>query len=363
MGCPAGRASASASNGRGVAAPIWKAWVPGYDLRPAWRRDDPDIEADAIAFWRRLDILPPGVAPEARARELTAVAYKDGLVVGVHTATLERLELVRARLATIRAAVDPEHRRSRVSMALGLYTRELLESWSLDHPGERLAGLGAIIEGPNLFDRAREPYWPNLRYGVVGYTKEGLQARVSWFEHFRFDENLPELTAPTVPLVIPPDVEFRPAWRLGDPQIIADAIGFWKRLAILPRNVTPEERAEELVIVAYRGGRIVGVITADVGILPQVRARLAMLRTAVDPDLRRSHVGLAMLLDAQQILKTWSAQNPGERLAGTGGIVEAPELDAAQNYPAWPLPRLHLVGFTPDGRQIRVSWFEDFRLD
>jgi GNAT superfamily N-acetyltransferase len=346
-----------------VTTPLWEELAPGYVLRPAWRRNDPVIEADAIAFWRRLDILPSGVAPEERARELVAIAYKDGLVVGVHTVTLDRLEIVRARLAMLRTAVDPEHRRGHVSMALSIYTRELLELWSIDHPEERLAGLGAIIEGPNLFDRAREPFWPKTRFGVVGYTKEGRQVRVSWFEHFRLDENIPPVSPPVMPLVIPPDVEFRPAWRLGDRQIQADAIAFWKRLAILPSDVTPEERARELVIAAYQGDRIVGVITADVGILPQVRARLAMLRTAVDPAHRRSHVGLAMMLAAQRLLETWSAQHPGERLAGTGGIVEAPELIPAQNYPAWPLPRLDLVGFTPDGRQIRISWFADFRLD
>lgn len=161
--------------------------APGYDLRPAWRLNDSGIEADAVAFWHRLGILPPDVTPEERARELTAVAYKDGRVVGVHTVALGRLEIVRARLAMLRTAVDPEHRRSHVSMALSLYTRELLERWSLDHPEERLAGLGAIIEGPNLFDRAREPFWPNTRFGVVGYTTDGRQIRVSWFEDFRLD--------------------------------------------------------------------------------------------------------------------------------------------------------------------------------
>jgi len=35
----------------------------GFEVRPAWRRDDPEIEADAIAFWRRLDLLPKDVAP------------------------------------------------------------------------------------------------------------------------------------------------------------------------------------------------------------------------------------------------------------------------------------------------------------
>ena len=44
----------------------------------------PQIERDAVDFWRRLGNLPPDVAPEQRARELTAVAYKDGRIVGVH---------------------------------------------------------------------------------------------------------------------------------------------------------------------------------------------------------------------------------------------------------------------------------------
>lgn len=159
----------------------------GYDLRPAWRLDDPQIEADAIEFWQRLDILPPDVAPEQRAKELTAVAYQDGRIVGVHTAVLARLEQVRARLAMIRSAVDPEHRRSHVSLALSIVTRDLLASWSIEHPEEKLAGLGAVIEGPNLFPRAREPFWPQTRFGVVGYTADGRQIRVSWFEDFRLD--------------------------------------------------------------------------------------------------------------------------------------------------------------------------------
>lgn len=39
-----------------------------FDLRPAWRRGDTSIEADAIGIWRRLTILPDNVSPEARAK-------------------------------------------------------------------------------------------------------------------------------------------------------------------------------------------------------------------------------------------------------------------------------------------------------
>ncbi|HWT11187.1 MAG TPA: hypothetical protein VN231_00365 [Allosphingosinicella sp.] len=158
-----------------------------FDLRPAWRRDDPRIEADAIAFWRRLNILPKGVSPESRAKELAAAAYRGDRLVAVATAELKRVEFLRARLAMVRAAVDPEFRRSHAALALAVYTREVIERWSAEHPGERVGGLGAIIESPDLVVRQKEPYWPQTRFGLVGHTPEGRQIRVSWFEHFRLD--------------------------------------------------------------------------------------------------------------------------------------------------------------------------------
>ncbi len=161
--------------------------IPGFELRPAWRLDDPQIEADAIAFWERLKLLAPGVAPEQRAKELIAVVYKDDRIVGVHTATIERVEQVRARLAMLRSAVDPNYRRTRISMALTLYSRALLERWSRENPHERLGGLGAILESAQLAERAREPWWPQTRFILAGFLPDGRQLRISWFEDFRVD--------------------------------------------------------------------------------------------------------------------------------------------------------------------------------
>jgi hypothetical protein len=47
--------------------------------------------------------------------------------------------------------------------------------------------MGAVIESKELAGREKQPFWPNTRFGVVGYTAEGRQIRVSWFEHFSFD--------------------------------------------------------------------------------------------------------------------------------------------------------------------------------
>jgi GNAT superfamily N-acetyltransferase len=161
--------------------------APGCDLRPAWRRRDPTIEADAIDFWTRLNLLPPKVDPEQRARELAAVAYVGDRIAGVTTVALARVEQVRARLGLLRGAVDPEFRRRHVGLALLFFTRALIERWSMEHPHERVAGLGAVIQNPDLAAWEKQPYWPKSRFGLIGFAPDGNQIRVSWFEDFRLD--------------------------------------------------------------------------------------------------------------------------------------------------------------------------------
>ena len=336
----------------------------GFDVRIAWRRGDPKIAADAIDFWTRNDLLAPGVDPAERAKELTGVAYKDGRLAAVATATLAEIDTLHARFAVLRASTDADFRRSKAQRALAVPIREAVRSWAQAHPEEKVAGRIAFLDHGEWGDLIKLPVWPTSCLSLAGYDQQDRQVRVDWFDHFRFEGEAPANAYPAeAPPFIPTDVEVRPAWRLGDARIAADAVAFWKRLGNLPTSVTPEERARELVLAAYKGDRIVGVVTADLGMLEQVRARVAMLRGAVDPDLRRSHVAFAMMFGAQRILEAWAAANPHERVAGIGGIIESRQLKAAQNLPYWGPFRFGLIGFTPDGRQIRVAWFEDFRLD
>jgi hypothetical protein len=158
----------------------------GIEIRPAWRRDDAAIEADAIDFWTRLDLLPPGVSGEARAKELIAAAYKDGRLIAVSTATIEYFDYLRARFAVLRGATDPEHRRSRAQLALAIPSRNILQLWAKAHPEEGLAGGIAFVETAEWGDFARLPVWPESELTLIGYTPDGRQIRAAWFDHFRF---------------------------------------------------------------------------------------------------------------------------------------------------------------------------------
>ncbi|MEA3036776.1 MAG: hypothetical protein QOH04_2553 [Sphingomonadales bacterium] len=158
----------------------------GLEIRPAWRRDDAAIEADAIEFWTRLDLLPPGVSGEARAKEVIAAAYKDGRLIAVSTATIEYVDYLRARFAVLRGATDPEHRRSRAQLALAVPSRNILHEWARAHPEEELAGGIAFVETAEWGEFARLPVWPESELTLIGYTPEGRQIRAAWFDHFRF---------------------------------------------------------------------------------------------------------------------------------------------------------------------------------
>lgn len=335
----------------------------GLEVRAVWQLFDPKIEADAIDFWQSNGLLPPEVDPALRARELTGVAYKDGRLVAVATATLAHVDQLRARFAILRAATDPEFRRSHAQRALAVPIREAVRSWSLAHPEEKLAGRIAFLDRGEWGDLEKLPVWPTSRLSLAGYDEQHRQVRVDWFEHFLFDGEAPRIYPPEAPASVPDDVEIRPAWRCGDARIEKDAIAFWKRLGLLPPDVPPEARAKELVLAAYRKKRLVGVVTAELGVLAQVRARVAMTRGAVDPDERRGHVAFAMMNALPPILEAWAAEHPEERIGGFGGIIESQQLRAAQNLPYWAQWRYGLIGFTPGGRQIRLSWFDHFRLD
>ena len=91
---------------------VQEALDAGVIVKIGWRLHDPVIEAEAEDLWRRLKVLPRGVDPKRRAKEIVATAYVDGRMAGVATAVVENVALVRQRFAMWRCAVAPESRRA-----------------------------------------------------------------------------------------------------------------------------------------------------------------------------------------------------------------------------------------------------------
>jgi hypothetical protein len=161
--------------------------TPSVVVRDAWRRDDPDLERDAIAFWRRLGILPPGTTPEARAKELCCLIYLDGEVGAVGTATLELVRMVRARMGMVRVAVGATQREQGLAIRIVNESKAVLERWSIEHPEEKLMGIGAVIEAAGHDHWKNRPKWAPTGLDLIGHLQNGNQVRVAWFDHARLD--------------------------------------------------------------------------------------------------------------------------------------------------------------------------------
>jgi hypothetical protein len=160
-------------------------------------------------------------------------------------------------------------------------------------------------------------------------------------------------------------LKLRPAWRRNDPDLARDAQAFWGGLDLLGAQTSPQERAAELCMTAYRGGTVVAVSTATLRYWPVLRARLAMFRCAVAPDERQGPV-VAQLADASRLLlMEWARANPQEKVKGMGAITSTPGLDLMKRTPIWRYKglRLILVGFTAQGDPFRVAWFPGLRIE
>lgn len=161
--------------------------VAGFQVHVVWGREDPRVAADAIEMWRRTGILPAEVAPEDRAGQLASAAYSEGRLAAVATGVVEQIDFLRARFIVVRSMTAPDFRRSHAQIALAMATMPALEAWAKANPGEKVAGLIAFVEPGAWGEAARMPRGPYFGWTLVGYTKNGHQIRVVWFDHFRFD--------------------------------------------------------------------------------------------------------------------------------------------------------------------------------
>jgi hypothetical protein len=157
--------------------------------------------------------------------------------------------------------------------------------------------------------------------------------------------------------------DIRLAWRRDDAGVEADAIEMWTRLGILPPDVRAEDRARQLAAAAYSEGRIAAVATGVVEQIDFLRARFVVMRSMTAPEFRRTHAQIALALPTITMLEEWAKANPEEKVAGLIAFVEAGAWGEAARVPRGPHFGWTLVAYTQDGRQVRVIWFDHYRVD
>lgn len=152
------------------------------EFRDVWRKNDAQAEADAVAMWQRLGILPQNVDPYMRAKELAVIAYESGKLIAITTVTIDMLQVVRCKMAFFRALVDDQRRAQKVLVPLTYALHQAMERYALAHPEQKIGGTAALVAAPNTI------YKPigSAEMMLVGYTTRNEPVLLRWFDSYRF---------------------------------------------------------------------------------------------------------------------------------------------------------------------------------
>lgn len=157
-----------------------------------------------------------------------------------------------------------------------------------------------------------------------------------------------------------------PAWLLNDARVAEDAKAFWQRLRALPPNVSADQRTMELCAAAYIKNELVGVSTISLEYHPGLRSRLGIFRCLVSPDHVQRRIAKRLTDYSRGLLENWSKQNPQEKVLGMAFSLESPKFDLLRKRPVWRGANdvyYWLIGYAPNGNQIRLTWFAHARVE
>ncbi|MGV8995924.1 MAG: hypothetical protein ACOH12_03140 [Parvibaculaceae bacterium] len=153
----------------------------------AWRKGDPKLEADALAFWQSQNVKLETPDGAERLKMLAMLAYEDNKVIGLSTLNIRHSDQVRQKMAFIREIVAIDHRRKHLGIDLAQKTREMIETYAFNHQDEQIAGMAAVLQGVGIGKHAISRGGQMI---LAGYTANNEQFRVAWFAHYQVPANL-----------------------------------------------------------------------------------------------------------------------------------------------------------------------------
>ena len=324
--------------------------------RPVWRRDDERVMRDAMEMWQAEGILPEGVDPAARARELVIAIYDGETLAGCLTAEVHPLRELGEKFAFARSFIRPAWRGARLTDRLMIDGHAELGRWAAAHPDEKLAGSAAIYQNHNLGARPVEPSGLTL----FGYTGKGLQKRVLWFDHYRLPVDDPA-HAEEAASAGQASWRLTPVGRNGadDRALREEACRFWRDRNVFAPNTDLSGPAAALSVMAHDGEEMIATSSLRIVPLPALRRRFVMLRCFVAPRWRGTGLREALAAENFRLTETDfaasdSPASPAGMLTICGGEDRSPRpIDGAG---------FMLAGYAPERDQVRLRWFGHARI-
>jgi hypothetical protein len=154
-----------------------------------------------------------------------------------------------------------------------------------------------------------------------------------------------------------------PTWKSVTPELTGELRDFWVRNKAFGKPDQAELRAAQAVCVGRDAdGAVCAVGTAVVRTLPRLRQPTYYYRQFFDAAHRGQRQAVPFANQAKAILQAYNAGL--ERPESLGMLVEVESRQLAERYTLAHEPETGygFIGYSPRGLVLRVSWFDDARL-
>ncbi len=160
------------------------------DLRIVWQADDPSVTPDVVTLWSELGAVFPKDRAD-RLKELVAVAYDGGKILGACTARSINYKVLRTHVFYFRPTISPGPQHGDILIGLLSAAKAALQPWVQAHPGERAKGILVMFDTDAFDALYSEPVLrrQDVELVLTGCTDGGRQTRVQWFDHARLEKD------------------------------------------------------------------------------------------------------------------------------------------------------------------------------
>lgn len=156
-------------------------------------------------------------------------------------------------------------------------------------------------------------------------------------------------------------LEIIPVWKQVTPELKAELLAMWEANNAMRDPAQAALRAEQAVCVARdEQGRLCGVGTAIIRVLPRLRQPMYYYRQFFASELRGKNQAVPFFARAKDILESYNAGLAAPESLGVLLELENPQL--AKRYGMAQGPMTTFIGYSPRGLQLRVSYFKDATL-
>ncbi|KFN50078.1 hypothetical protein [Arenimonas composti] len=158
-------------------------------------------------------------------------------------------------------------------------------------------------------------------------------------------------------------IEIIPVWKKVDDALREELLAFWTENKAISDPDIARRRAPQAVCISRNAeGRITGVATCGIRVLPRLRQPMYYYRHFFAPEIRGQHLTKPFANKVKEVLQDYNAGLEKPEALGILAELQSKQLDSAYARAYHPDVDFTFIGYSPRGSQLLVSYFKDARL-